>query len=77
MEEWLIGYIMVSFLQTYKTFKILMISLDACGKTTLLYQAKLGSYAGTIPTIGFNVEQINFDGISMQVWDVGGGDKIR
>ena len=56
---------------------MLMISLDAAGKTSLLYHAKLGEKIYSIPTIGFNVETINFDGISFQIWDVGGGCKIR
>ena len=36
--------------------KILMLGLDAAGKTTILYALKLGKVNNTIPTIGFNVE---------------------
>ena len=36
--------------------KILMLGLDAAGKTTILYSLKLGKVNNTIPTIGFNVE---------------------
>merc|ERR1712232_1152046 len=32
---------------------------------------------GTIPTIGFNVETVEYKNISFMVWDVGGQDKIR
>merc|ERR1712032_1512761 len=32
---------------------------------------------GTIPTIGFNVETVDYKNISFTVWDVGGQDKIR
>lgn len=35
--------------------KILMLGLDAAGKTTILYSLKLGKITNTIPTIGFNV----------------------
>jgi len=35
--------------------KILMLGLDAAGKTTILYSLKLGKVNNTIPTIGFNV----------------------
>jgi GTPase SAR1 family protein len=35
--------------------KILMLGLDAAGKTTILYSLKLGQITNTIPTIGFNV----------------------
>jgi len=31
----------------------------------------------TIPTIGFNVETVEYKNISFTVWDVGGQDKIR
>ena len=31
----------------------------------------------TIPTIGFNVEEVNYKNLSMTMWDVGGQDKIR
>ena len=30
-----------------------------------------------IPTIGFNVEEITYNNITFNMWDVGGGDKIR
>ena len=31
----------------------------------------------TIPTIGFNVETVEYKNLSFTVWDVGGQDKIR
>lgn len=31
----------------------------------------------TIPTIGFNVESLEYNNIRFVVWDVGGGDKFR
>merc|ERR1711971_1321978 len=31
----------------------------------------------TIPTIGFNVETVEYKNINFTVWDVGGQDKIR
>jgi small GTP-binding protein len=31
----------------------------------------------TIPTIGFNVETVEYKKINFTVWDVGGQDKIR
>ena len=120
--------------------RILMVGLDAAGKTTILYKLKLGegawfvsssdcvkncnggigiqlflmnilklprsfvfftawwwwrfpvmlintfhlfrslliwSVVTTIPTIGFNVETVEYKNISFTVWDVGGQDKIR
>jgi len=60
-----------------KEMRILMVGLDAAGKTTILYKLKLGEIVTTIPTIGFNVETVEFQNISFTVWDVGGQDKIR
>ncbi|KAJ9053995.1 hypothetical protein DSO57_1009446 [Entomophthora muscae] len=60
-----------------KEMRILMVGLDAAGKTTILYKLKLGEIVTTIPTIGFNVETVDYKNISFTVWDVGGQDKIR
>lgn len=60
-----------------KPVRILMVGLDAAGKTTILYKLKLGEIVTTIPTIGFNVETVEYRNISFTVWDVGGQDKIR
>ncbi|PWS22792.1 hypothetical protein DKP78_16530, partial [Enterococcus faecium] len=38
---------------------------------------KLGEIVTTLPTIGFNVESVEYKNISFTVWDVGGQDKIR
>merc|ERR1712058_151693 len=40
-------------------------------------QVELGEIVTTIPTIGFNVETVEYKNISFTVWDVGGQDKIR
>merc|ERR1711968_204885 len=60
-----------------KDCRILMVGLDAAGKTTILYKLKLGEVVTTIPTIGFNVESVEYKNTSFTVWDVGGQDKIR
>jgi len=41
-----------------RDMRILMVGLDAAGKTTILYKLKLGEIVTTIPTIGkqnFNI----------------------
>jgi small GTP-binding protein len=55
----------------------LMGGLDASGKTTILYKLKLGEVVTTIPTIGFNVETLEYKRSRLTLWDVGGEDKIR
>merc|ERR1712113_179176 len=47
------------------------------GKTTVLYKLKLGEVVTTIPTIGFNVETVEYKNLNFTVWDVGGQDRIR
>ncbi|KAL4884233.1 P-loop containing nucleoside triphosphate hydrolase protein [Aspergillus karnatakaensis] len=59
-------------------YPVLIIGNDASGKTALLYRLKLNEFVTTIPTIGFNVETIEYpQGWSWTMWDVGGCDKIQ
>merc|ERR1712099_228399 len=60
-----------------QSMRILMVGLDAAGKTTVLYRLKLNEVVTTIPTIGFNVETVEYKNLRFTVWDVGGQDKIR
>ncbi len=56
-----------------------MVGLDAAGKTTILYKLKLDENGNTLPkpTIGFNVETVEYKNFNFTVWDVGGQDWIR
>ncbi|KAM7350269.1 uncharacterized protein ACRADG_008884 [Cochliomyia hominivorax] len=51
---------------------ILMLSLDSVGKTTILYKLKLGddNEYPIVPTTGFNVETIEYEGKKYTIWDV-------
>ncbi|WKY06882.1 hypothetical protein Q1695_006788 [Nippostrongylus brasiliensis] len=60
-----------------KPCRILMVGLDNAGKTTVLYKLKLGEVITTIPTIGFNLETVEYRNVSFTVWDVGGQQRIR
>ncbi|OLL23187.1 ADP-ribosylation factor 6 [Neolecta irregularis DAH-3] len=60
-----------------KEMRVLMLGLDAAGKTTILYKLKLNQNVTTIPTVGFNVETVTYKNVRFNVWDVGGQDKIR
>ena len=43
---------------TTKDMRIVMVGLDAAGKTTILYKLKIGEVINTIPTIGKNLHRI-------------------
>ena len=60
-----------------KEKRILLLGLDAAGKTTILYKLNMGETIHTIPTIGFNVENVRYKNIDFNCWDVGGQKKIR
>ena len=60
-----------------KKANILMLGLDSAGKTTILYKLKLDTIVSTIPTVGFNVENVKFKSLNMTIWDVGGQERIR
>ena len=68
---------LVSSLSFAQDTRILMLGLDAAGKTTTLYKLKLGEFVTSVPTIGFNVETVSYKKLNMTIWDVGGQDKIR
>ena len=52
--------------------RLLMLGLDAAGKTTILYKMKLNETVNTIPTIGFNVETLKYKNLEFNCWDIGG-----
>lgn len=58
--------------------KILMLGLDGAGKTVMLEQIKTLFKAGGValdkipPTVGLNLGEINCEGFSVTIWDLGG-----
>lgn len=60
-----------------REMRILILGLDGAGKTTILYRLQVGEVVTTIPTIGFNVEQVQYKNLKFQVWDLGGQTSIR
>ncbi|CAL8094743.1 unnamed protein product [Calicophoron daubneyi] len=60
-----------------KDVRVLLVGLDAAGKTTILYRLKLGESVNVIPTIGFNVEKVKYKKFRLSIWDTGGQYKIR
>ncbi|XP_075151079.1 uncharacterized protein LOC142225186 [Haematobia irritans] len=60
-----------------KTIEILMIGLDNAGKTMLHYTLKMGQVDETIPTIGYNVETIEYHSINYTIYEIGGLNTVR
>ncbi|XP_047975551.1 ADP-ribosylation factor-like [Salvia hispanica] len=65
------------YLYAKKELRIVMVGLDDVGKTTILYKLKLGEIVTTIPTIGFNVETVEYKNIRFTVWDIGGHQRYQ
>ncbi|ELP92734.1 ADP-ribosylation factor, putative [Entamoeba invadens IP1] len=53
-----------------KEARVLMIGLDAAGKTSILYKLRLGENVTTIPTIGFNAERVDFKNLHFNIFDI-------
>jgi len=60
-----------------KEVRIVVLGLDAAGKTATLDRLKLGETRQTIPTIGFNVETVEYKNLKLTMWDVGGQFRLR
>ena len=49
---------------------VLILGLDNAGKTACLYALKLGeALPYTVPTIGFNIEEIQMGNLTIKTWD--------
>ena len=61
-----------------KELRVVLWSYSDEGKTTLLYRGFKGIHDfKTIPTIGFNVETIDFNGNKITFWDIGGACGVK
>ncbi|CAL6107365.1 ADP-ribosylation_factor [Hexamita inflata] len=60
-----------------KDIRILMIGLDAAGKTTIIKKLNIGEVIVSIPTINFIIEKVEYKNIRFTMWDVGGQDVVR
>lgn len=60
-----------------KRAQILILGLDASGKTTILNRLKHGDHTVTVPTIGFNQETFTYGNLTFSAFDIGGQTKFR
>ena len=57
--------------------QILLLGPDSVGKTKLTYRLKLNEDVPTTPTMGFNVESINYKDREIIIWDMGGASLTK
>lgn len=55
-----------------REFKLVIIGLDAAGKTTILNKMRFDEYINSAPTIGVNTEDIQVKNINIKVFDLAG-----
>ena len=65
------------FSKSRNNFKIIILGIQNAGKTTILYQLSLGQLVKTTPTIGSNVEELTYNNVKFQAWDLGGQESTR
>ena len=76
------GYYLSKFWQRIsgqgsEPLKVCVLGMQNSGKTTILYKLSLGEVIVTHPTVGSNVEEVTHENLKMQVWDLGGQEKLR
>jgi ADP-ribosylation factor protein 1 len=54
-----------------------VLGLDAAGKTTIINKVKFGEVVSSEHTIGSNVETIRYKNLNVNIWEMGGGIKMR
>lgn len=63
------GFLFSKLTTRKRETKCVIVGLDGAGKTTMLYKMKLGEVVSAIPTIGFNVESIEYKKLKFVCWD--------
>lgn len=75
------GGIISSVLSLFKgkpEVRILVLGLDAAGKTSILHRLSLSQYIQhEPPTVAFNLEKVEVGNLKLQIWDLGGQQQIR
>jgi len=77
MKNVITSSINIFYRWNFKLGNVVMLGINAAGKTTILYSLKLGEIVNTIPTIGLNVEIVYWKKNTISAWDLGSPWKIR
>jgi len=57
--------------------RILMLGLDNAGKTTILKKFNGEDITAISPTLGFNIQTLEYKGFKLNIWDIGGQKSLR
>ncbi|KXN74381.1 ADP-ribosylation factor-like 2-like protein [Conidiobolus coronatus NRRL 28638] len=60
-----------------KQMRVLILGLDNAGKTTIVKKLKGEDISEISPTLGFNIQSFDYDGYTVDFWDIGGQKSIR
>jgi ADP-ribosylation factor-like protein 5B len=74
------GYVLSKIMDLFASqgnVKVILVGLDNAGKTTTLYKLLLNEVVVTAPTIGSNVEEVQYKNIKFVMWDLGGQESSR
>eukprot|EP01062_Namystynia_karyoxenos_P068114 TRINITY_DN62409_c0_g1_i1.p1 TRINITY_DN62409_c0_g1~~TRINITY_DN62409_c0_g1_i1.p1 ORF type:complete len:186 (+),score=73.25 TRINITY_DN62409_c0_g1_i1:101-658(+) len=63
--------------QKEKEMRILMLGLDNAGKTTIVKKFNNEDIHTISPTLGFNIQSLQYRGYTLNIWDVGGQQTLR
>lgn len=76
MGQWITSFFFSE--EVEEKHQILLLGLNGSGKTTILYQIKLGVFDETItPTETYNYGLIKYNGILMSICDISGSEENR
>eukprot|EP01064_Diplonema_japonicum_P002294 TRINITY_DN11464_c0_g1_i1.p2 TRINITY_DN11464_c0_g1~~TRINITY_DN11464_c0_g1_i1.p2 ORF type:complete len:185 (+),score=69.76 TRINITY_DN11464_c0_g1_i1:787-1341(+) len=60
-----------------KEMRILMLGLDNAGKTTIVKKFNNEDINTISPTLGFNIQSLQYKEYTLNIWDVGGQQTLR
>ena len=63
--------------QKEREVRLLMLGLDNAGKTTVVKKFNGEDIDLIPPTLGFNIETLEYRGFKLNIWDVGGQTSLR
>ncbi|KJH43580.1 ADP-ribosylation factor family protein [Dictyocaulus viviparus] len=60
-----------------REIRVLILGLDNAGKTTITKKFLGEDLSSVEPTLGFNIKTVEFQGFTINFWDVGGQKSLR